>query len=284
MSWMLSVILELIYFRCCFATWEINTKKTLVCIQEMAILFHSINYSLSYLCHHISTRRGTGINLASFFFIIVSAFHQPMWWVSTCRGGWVGWWFRFPQGTSYKGVYKLLSAGCVYPNWVLNSLAPGRSEYDSKNLIFNLVLLIVIFRASDDNALRWMLQDLTDEKSTLVQVMAWCHQAASHYLSQCWPRYLSPCGVPRPQWVMWCVGWRCDFPWKCIIFIAYRMQRPKLAELSETKRPKYNVYGIDFSLQKQKLKHMEIFWNICQWEDFLQKLIQSSLLNFLFEK
>ena len=84
---------------------------------------------------------------------------------------------------------------------VFNSLAPGRSEYDSKNVIFNLVLLIGIFRSSHDNALQWMPQDLTDDKSTLVQVMAWCRQAASHYLSQCLPRYMSPYGVPRPQWV-----------------------------------------------------------------------------------
>ena len=33
-------------------------------------------------------------------------------------------------------------------------------------------------------ALGWMPLDLTDEKSTLVQVMAWCRQATSHYLSQ----------------------------------------------------------------------------------------------------
>ena len=46
---------------------------------------------------------------------------------------------------------------------------------------------------------RWMLLDLTDDKSTLVQVMAWCHQATSHYLSQCWPRSMSPYGVIRPQ-------------------------------------------------------------------------------------
>ena len=46
-----------------------------------------------------------------------------------------------------------------------------------------------------------MPQDLTDDKSTLVQAMAWCHQATSHYLSQCWPRSLSPYGVTRPQWV-----------------------------------------------------------------------------------
>ena len=47
----------------------------------------------------------------------------------------------------------------------------------------------------------WMSLGFTDDKSTLVLVMAWCRQAASHYLSQCWPRFLSPYGVPRPQWV-----------------------------------------------------------------------------------
>ena len=81
---------------------------------------------------------------------------------------------------------------------VINSLAPGRSECDSENVIFNLVLLIGIFRSSLDNALWWMPQYLTDDESTLVQVMAWCHQATSHYLSQCWPRSLSPYGVTRP--------------------------------------------------------------------------------------
>ena len=43
----------------------------------------------------------------------------------------------------------------------INSLAPGRSGCDSKIGIFNLVLLIGIFRSSHDNALRWMPQDLT---------------------------------------------------------------------------------------------------------------------------
>ena len=30
--------------------------------------------------------------------------------------------------------------------------------------------------------------------------MAWCRQATSHYLSQCWPISLSPYDVTRPQW------------------------------------------------------------------------------------
>ena len=47
---------------------------------------------------------------------------------------------------------------------------------------------------------RWLSLDVTDNKSTLVQVMAWCHQASSHYLNQCWPGY----GVTWPQWVNHC--------------------------------------------------------------------------------
>ena len=34
--------------------------------------------------------------------------------------------------------------------------------------------------------------------------MAWCRQATSHYLSQCWPRSMSPYGITRPQWVNSC--------------------------------------------------------------------------------
>ena len=49
--------------------------------------------------------------------------------------------------------------------------------------------------------LRWMPLDPTDDKSTLYQVMAWCCQATSHYLSQCWPSFISPYGITRPQWV-----------------------------------------------------------------------------------
>ena len=82
---------------------------------------------------------------------------------------------------------------------VINSLAPRWFEYDSKNVIF-VVLMIGLFK-SCENVLRWMPWDLTDDKSALVQVMAWCRQATSHYLSQCWPRSISPYGVTRPQWV-----------------------------------------------------------------------------------
>ena len=44
-----------------------------------------------------------------------------------------------------------------------------------------------------------MSTGLINDKSTLVQVMAWCHQATSHYLSQCWPISMLPYGVNKPQ-------------------------------------------------------------------------------------
>ena len=46
-----------------------------------------------------------------------------------------------------------------------------------------------------------MPQHFTDHKSTLVQVIACCRQATSHYLKQCWLRSPAPYDIRRPQWV-----------------------------------------------------------------------------------
>ena len=66
-------------------------------------------------------------------------------------------------------------------------------------VIFKHILVIDGWGIFCEIALIWMSLDSTGDQSTLVQVMAWCHQATSHYLNQCWLR--SPCGVTRPQWV-----------------------------------------------------------------------------------
>ena len=80
-----------------------------------------------------------------------------------------------------------------------NSLAPGGFQFNFRKVISKLTLVNGGWGISNEIALRWMPLDLTDDKSTLVQVMAWCRQATSHYLSQCWPRWMSPFGVTRPQ-------------------------------------------------------------------------------------
>ena len=70
----------------------------------------------------------------------------------------------------------------------VNSLTPGKFEWNFRHVIFKQILLIDGWGISCEIALIWMSLDFTDDQSTLVQVMAWCRQATSHYLSQCWPR------------------------------------------------------------------------------------------------
>ena len=106
---------------------------------------------------------------------------------------------RGKQNAHESTLYLVYEDGVSGVLYGFNSLAPRRSECDSKNVNFNLVLLIGIFRSSHDNVLQWMPQDLTDDKSRLVQLMAWCRQATSHYMSQCWISSLSLYSVARPH-------------------------------------------------------------------------------------
>ena len=66
-----------------------------------------------------------------------------------------------------------------------NSLAPGRFQFHFTKVIFKLILVNGGLGISYEIALRWMPEDFADDKATLAQVMAWCRQATSHYLSQC---------------------------------------------------------------------------------------------------
>ena len=84
---------------------------------------------------------------------------------------------------------------------LINKLAPGKFDRNFRYVIFKQILVIAGWGISCEIALIWMSLDFTDDQSTLVQVMAWCRQAASHYLSQCWSRSLSPYDITRPQWV-----------------------------------------------------------------------------------
>ena len=83
----------------------------------------------------------------------------------------------------------------------INSLVPERSEWNFRLAIFKPISVTDGWGISNVLALRWTSMDLTDGKSTLVQIMAWCRRATSYYLSQCWHRSLSSYGVTRPQWV-----------------------------------------------------------------------------------
>ena len=95
----------------------------------------------------------------------------------------------------------------------INSLAPGKFELNFRYVILKWILVIDGSGISCEIALIWMSLNFTDDQSTLVQVMAWCRQATSHYLSQWWSRSLSPYGITRPQWVNGLVCAKCTSQW-----------------------------------------------------------------------
>ena len=81
----------------------------------------------------------------------------------------------------------------------INPIGPGRCYFDS--VIFKLMLWIENMIISCKIVLMWMQPIPVDDKSVLVQLISWCHQAPSHCPMQCWPRSVSPYGITRPQWV-----------------------------------------------------------------------------------
>ena len=111
----------------------------------------------------------------------------------TAKYGWTMW--AYSESDEWSAVFIVVLH--------INSLALERLQSNFRSVIFKLTLVNGGWGISYVIALRWMPLDLTDDKSTikLVQVMAWCCQATSHYLSQCWLRSMSPNGVTRPQWV-----------------------------------------------------------------------------------
>ena len=80
----------------------------------------------------------------------------------------------------------------------VNPLAPGRCQKCCRNFIFKCIFWYIYLM---DFHWNWSGELATVLKSALVQVMAWCRQATSHNLNQCWLMFLSPHGVGRPQWV-----------------------------------------------------------------------------------
>ena len=74
-------------------------------------------------------------------------------------------------------------------NWLalkdINSLASGRCGSNFEGIIFKLIIQNSRLDSHYKIALGWMPQNFTYEKSSLVQVMAWCHRC--YLLNQCRP-------------------------------------------------------------------------------------------------
>ena len=83
-----------------------------------------------------------------------------------------------------------------------NSLSPGKYGKNLKREKLKFIIQNSSLNTPCELAHWWMLWNVFNEMSTLVQVMAWCRQAPHHCLRQCWPRSLSSYGVTRIHWVL----------------------------------------------------------------------------------
>ena len=72
----------------------------------------------------------------------------------------------------------------------LTHFDPRKFEWIFRLVTFKLNLVNDDWGTSGKITLTWLSLDLTDDKSTLIQVMAWCSQETSHYLNSY--------GVTRP--------------------------------------------------------------------------------------
>ena len=113
---------------------------------------------------------------------------------------------KYSYSYSDSHILQVLILVLVLVNLVLapalvNPLAHERCWSNFTSASFKIILQIDILSTPSDIGLSWVPLNLTDGKSTLVQVMAWCCQATTHYLIQCWPRSISPYGITGPQWV-----------------------------------------------------------------------------------
>ena len=109
---------------------------------------------------------------------------------------------------------------------------------------------------SSEIALTWTSLDLSDDKSTLVQVMAWCRQATSHYLNQCWPRSLPPYGVTRAQWVKEAI-WQ-HRSGSMLVQLTH-WGRDKMAAVSQT------MFSNAFSCMKMYEFRIKFHWSLFLW-------------------
>ena len=144
-------------------------------------------------------------------------------------------------------------------------MAPGKSEWNFRYVIFRRILVTDNWGISCEIALIWMSLNFTDGQSALIQVMAWCCQATSHYLSQCWPRSLSPYDVSRPQWVKACVIITFTFfQWNMITHLWSNLSSGIAKPMMQHKGLSvYNTLDLPQSCIKRSIFQIVTCWSNC---------------------
>ena len=121
-----------------------------------------------------------------------------------------------------------------------------------------------------------MPRDLIDDESALVQVMAWCRLATSHYLNQCGLISMTPHGITKPQWVnqltilvlkLEYFGWTRLLQWQLMpwLLASPGHQQPWywLYRIGQGHCPPWGKISAAASTQRGKMIEMETHVHIC---------------------
>ena len=172
------------------------------CVMYIFVSFRRRCGGVGYIstsCHRTTWINHTHHKCITFFQFMMGSFHSRhkgdkdfvVSWVTPVSGTVIS---SLPHQVPVRWLNLLIRRQLREPKLVFNSLATLRSGFNVKNSVFNLVLMTGIFRSSHYNTIRRIPWYFTDDTSTLVQVMAWCCQAPSHYLNQCWARSMVSLG------------------------------------------------------------------------------------------
>ena len=124
---------------------------------------------------------------------ILNSQYHGCWCPANRRGG--------GGGVRSHGIHQVSQEYSRFCIRRVDLLAPAWCGSFFKGVSFKLILVTDIFNISSTVALMWMPQETADEKSSLVQLIAWFHQAPIHYLNQWWLNSVVPYAVTRLQWV-----------------------------------------------------------------------------------
>ena len=148
--------------------------------------------------------------------------------------------------------------------------------FDFKCMILKCIAVIIFRSILSAVAFMWMAQYPPSDKSTLVQVVAWCHQVASRYLNLHCPRSIMPYGITKPLRVnqsIITIAWNslksviimacCLFsnkPISELMLISCQLDPPDLNALKF--KPKYKSF---LSVTKYLHQKVALKW-IIQWK------------------
>ena len=111
---------------------------------------------------------------------------------------------------------------CTPTNDWVNNREAGDLRYHHAHYdvtVMSIILKVYLFKTLLRTYILSTSYDITHDKTTLSQVLAWHHYAASHSFNLCWPTTVSPYGIHRPQWV------KKNYIWSTIYFLKSLMTK-----------------------------------------------------------